>query len=190
MFIKRLEGMLRKAELVMNEHVSLTGKQLKLHTAKELLLLLRAVCADGVLADEEIELLRSWLERAEENAIPALPYLKALVDDILDDNQVSEIERRHLACAILNVMPEPYKSEARLTFGREARKEHEALCRCVKSDPCQPASSTQLELLNVLGISYPESCCCHEACRLIWEQVLSPLIHKQRFEESRAKPRL
>jgi hypothetical protein len=148
-------------------NVRLTEKQLTLGTARELLALLRAISAEGLLSDEDIRLLGDWLRRETENDLPALNYLRALIENVLHDQVITETDRRDLVNAILNVMPEDICREARLRFGCAARVAHGGIVEPRDDTPRLPVSEEQLLLMEVLGISLPEDCTYAQACELI-----------------------
>jgi hypothetical protein len=149
------------------ENVRLTEEQLTHGTARELLTLLRAISADGRLSDEEIQLLGDWLERTQEKDLPALKYLRVLVENVLRGRTVTETDRHDLVHAILNVMPEDLCREARLRFGCAARSAHGGIVEPRDDVPRLPVSEEQVLLMVVLGISVPEDCTYAQACELI-----------------------
>jgi hypothetical protein len=149
------------------ENVRLTEKQLTHGTARELLTLLRAVTADGRLPDEEIRLLGDWLRRETEKDLPALNYLRVLIENVLHDQVITETDRRDLVNAILDVMPEDICRETRLRFGSAARSAHGGIVEPRDDTPRLPVSEEQLLLMEVLGITFPDDCTYAQACELI-----------------------
>jgi hypothetical protein len=136
------------------ENVRLTEKQLTHGTARELLTLLRAVTADGRLPDEEIRLLGDWLRRETEKDLPALNYLRVLIENVLHDQVITETDRRDLVNAILDVMPEDICRETRLRSARGTLgpRRH---CGAARRHPPAARFGGQLLLMEVLGITFP-----------------------------------
>jgi len=85
--------------------VSLTAKQREEGAGAELLCVLQSIAEDGRLTDTEIADLRAWLETHNELDIPGVVFLSTVVTRILEDNIVSEDERKDLQEAIEKVLP-------------------------------------------------------------------------------------
>lgn len=99
---------------------SLTKAQLENPDAIELLELLQGMCADGCLLDEEIAALHNWLAAQQESELPALEYLRATVEVVLEDGVVSPEERAFLQKAVETVLPKEHRDVAVLRR-REAK---------------------------------------------------------------------
>jgi len=67
---------------------------------------------DGILTDEEISELRTWLETNRSSDLPAIPFLVETVERILADGIVTTEERKELYSAIEKVLPPEARREA------------------------------------------------------------------------------
>jgi hypothetical protein len=71
------------------------------------------VAQDGYVTDDEIHHMKQWLsDSAWITHVPAIHYLKELVDGILSDAIVNEGERAELHKAILRILPKNYREPA------------------------------------------------------------------------------
>jgi hypothetical protein len=76
--------------------LSLTKAQLQSEVGAELLALCQTVTADGVLTKEETIELKAWLEEHRNNDLPAIEFLVATLERILEDGKVTTEERKEL----------------------------------------------------------------------------------------------
>jgi hypothetical protein len=151
---------------------SLTEKQLEGQTAKRLLTLLKAVSADGRLTDDEVDLLNEWLNQAKEDNLPALAYLRKIIAEVLDDHEISDVERHDVVSAILCVMPEGDRRDARLRYGCAERRDHGVVMKAHQRDEIPlPATCEQMDAMMILGIKVPKGCTYCEASRLLFEKL-------------------
>jgi hypothetical protein len=92
--------------------VSLTKAQLRTELGAELLSLCQSTTADGRLATEEIEGLREWLTEAGAADLPAVSYLKEIVERILADGHITPEEYKELHKAVETVLPAELRKQA------------------------------------------------------------------------------
>ena len=94
------------------KRVSLTKTQLRTELGAELLSLCQSVTADGKIAPEEVEGLRSWLADADAAELPAAAYLREVVERILADGQITPDEYKELHKAVESVLPLELRKQA------------------------------------------------------------------------------
>jgi len=146
--------------------VTLTEEQLREQTAVRLLDMLENISADGVLTDDEIVWLDSWLESAEKTELPALAYLRGIVRDVLADRVIIADERRAIVAAILRVMPPDKRSLARVRFA-EAGKRGSTEESEWKADDNRPASPEQVKFIQAMGMKVAGECTSAKASEII-----------------------
>ena len=93
---------------------SLTKKQLEEPVALELLALLQTITADGRLLEEEVQLLKQWLDENRESSLPAVEHLRGSVEAILADGRVTTEECAWLQKAVETVLPKEERDLAAL----------------------------------------------------------------------------
>ena len=139
------------------KRVTLTDDQLRDHTAQELLALLENISADGILTDDEILRLDSWLHNAGQANIPALTYLRAVVSGVLADRLIIEEERKTIVAAILRIMPPEKSALAKVRFSEAEKHGHEAAAWELKEKQAAAAATPeQTRFLQAMGVSVPE----------------------------------
>ena len=89
----------------MNPRVTLTKKQIATDAGTQLLSLLVDIGQDGELTAEEIYRLRGWLENNRTVEFPGIQHLRAVVDEALRDEQLSDDERLDLLLELERVLP-------------------------------------------------------------------------------------
>lgn len=94
------------------KRISLTKTQLRTELGAELLSLCQSVTADGKIAPEEVEGLRSWLADADAAELPAASYLREVVERILADGQITPDEYKELHKAVESVLPSELRKDA------------------------------------------------------------------------------
>jgi hypothetical protein len=147
--------------------VSLTGRDLSTNTGAALLERLEQVATDGLIADEELPSLAAWLdEAASVSEVPGIHFLREEVSGILADGIVSDPERRLLRDAILRVLPVTERARAKARFGEAAAREREARQK-ESLVAAELATSRQIEYIQALGGSCPESASKQEASGII-----------------------
>lgn len=87
------------------KRVSLRKKDSLEGAAADLLALCESVTADGVLSDLEIDHLREWLGRNASSDLPAVKFLRDIVEIVLQDKQITGEERKQIYKAIETVLP-------------------------------------------------------------------------------------
>jgi len=105
---------------------SLTKSQLQEPVALELLALLQTITSDGRLLEEEVQLLKQWLDDNRESALPAIEHLRGAVETVLADGRVSPQECAWLQKAVETVLPREERDLAALRR-REAVAEERQL---------------------------------------------------------------
>lgn len=89
----------------MPPRISLTPAQVQAGIGAELLALCQTLTADGILTDPEVAELRKWLEDNSRSDLPAIGFLTATLEHILEDGKVTLEERAELYTAIEKVLP-------------------------------------------------------------------------------------
>jgi hypothetical protein len=85
--------------------LSLTRKQVQSGPGAELLRLLTEGAEAGWVSDDEIRNLHDWLRSNSESAIPAVPFLAKLTDEVFRDGQITGDGRHALRLAAERVLP-------------------------------------------------------------------------------------
>ena len=94
--------------------LSLTRKQVQSGPGAELLQLLSEGIEAGWVSDDQIRSLQKWLYANSAFAIPAVPFLAKLTDEVLRNGQVTTDERRTLRIAVERVLPPGSRDLAKL----------------------------------------------------------------------------
>jgi hypothetical protein len=89
--------------------VSLTSKQLETAIGIDLLALCQGITSDGSVTTEEAEELRRWLEENASIELPAIGYLRTVVEQILADGCITKEELKELHQAIEKVLPPDHR---------------------------------------------------------------------------------
>lgn len=96
------------------QRVSVTKLQRQSAAGTELIALCQTITADGSLADDEVDLLRQWLEAHRgDTALPAQKFLITTVEQIVADGCVTDDERLELYRAIETVLPPDVRATVR-----------------------------------------------------------------------------
>lgn len=146
--------------------VILTKKQLETEQGEALLKLLKGITKDGALDDAELAQLQEWLDANESTeGLPCLPFLREIIEDVIEDGVVTPEERRDVVAAILRVMPVDDRTVASRRVKREDDKQRalEREARILN----QPATIPQLNYLEALQVEIPEGLTKIEASELI-----------------------
>lgn len=89
----------------MARRVRLTKTQQSSIEGTELLQLLQSVTADGTLSAQEVVDLRHWLTQNKGSDVPAIRFLREVVERVVADGRVTRSEQEELYAAIERVMP-------------------------------------------------------------------------------------
>lgn len=84
---------------------ALSQAQLCTELGSELLKLCQSVTEDGRLAPDELEALRHWLGHAEAAQMPAVKYLRVIIERVLADGRITPDEYREVYRAVESVLP-------------------------------------------------------------------------------------
>lgn len=147
--------------------VTLTGQQLATGAGVALLERLEQVAGDGVIADDELPTLATWLnESASVSDVPGIHFLREEVAGILADGIVSDPERRLLRDAILRVLPVTERARVKARFAEAAHRKRETQ-RQEELVAADLATSRQLDYIQALGGSCPDGASKADASRII-----------------------
>ena len=80
----------------------------------DLLILCETVTADGTVSNDEVRLLQKWLVRNQGSTLPAIEFLSATVERIVEDGRITPQERDELHDALERVMPAQHRTESRM----------------------------------------------------------------------------
>lgn len=93
----------------------------------DLLILCETVTADGTVSNDEVRLLQKWLVRNQGSTLPAIEFLSATVERIVEDGRITPQERDELHDALERVMPAQHRTESRMRrLELEQRQRREA----------------------------------------------------------------
>ncbi len=108
------------------------------------------VCEDGRIDDDEVLALKEWLDSSEyPEDIAAFRFLHKLLDDVLQDNVISEDERFELQSAILRILPKNYRDEAEAKTATAREEYWEQRLEQDRVKP--PATEPQQKFIRELG---------------------------------------
>ena len=85
--------------------VSLSKADLESSVGMELMSMCQSVTADGSLDNREIAELAKWVERNQHSTIPAVGFLRPIVQEIIRDRKVTPDERAELYKLIEKILP-------------------------------------------------------------------------------------
>ena len=100
--------------------LSLTKKQLQEESGATLLALLNEIVADGKISENEILRLHEWTQAHGESDLPAIGFLREVIDGAIADGSVSDSDRLDLHLAIERILPVTARS-----LSKEARIQDE-----------------------------------------------------------------
>lgn len=146
--------------------VSLTQGQLKTDEGQQLLELLMKITHDGVVDYEEVETLSEWLDDHIDSDIPAIGYLRDIIESIWRDNDIDMQDRWDLLLAIERVLP----------------PDQRALAKVRRRDTPEPATQRQIDFLGSLGADFDSELTKRDAMELIDE-------HKERIASEKEQER-
>lgn len=147
--------------------VSLGKKQLSTEAGKALLHLLGEITRDGELSLDEVERLRAWLEENKACAeVPAIAWLRELLQAVLADGKVTQEERVELLLAFDKVLPPEDRLLAKVRRRNAAAHDQEAQ-EPAQTRPTsgskrvpwqdQPATEKQFDYMRFLGVQFDEA---------------------------------
>ena len=155
-----------------NRQVTLSQEQLKEQIAKDLLVLLEKIAADGRLTDEEILRLDGWLKNVRSDKLPALTYLRGRVEGVLADRVIIEDERRTIVAAILRVLPKAESDRLRTLFNETAEHDRQERSWELKlHHEKEEATPEQKQFLRAMGRALPDNCTRAEATEIVNEAI-------------------
>lgn len=146
----------------------LTGQQLATPAGTALLELLRQITHDGEIDLAEALNLRGALADSTFGAdVPAVAYLRDLLDGVLDDGAIDSLEMNRLYRVIRHVLPTEESGEA---LGRQATRDAaEIAARLARERLANPATKQQRAFIAQLEGHCPVECSRDEAAVLIEE---------------------
>jgi hypothetical protein len=84
---------------------SLSRPELATALGTALLGLCQSATADGRLSPDELEALKQWLVDAESARMPAVRYLRTVIDKVLADGKITPEECRQVYRAVESILP-------------------------------------------------------------------------------------
>jgi hypothetical protein len=90
--------------------------------AAELLNLCQSLTSDGRINNEEIRQLQQWLQDTGDSEVPAVAFLRDIVELVCKDGAITDEQRKQLYCAIEAVLPPDFRK-----FAKQRRRAVEAL---------------------------------------------------------------
>lgn len=94
--------------------LSLTRKQVESAPGAELLHLLNDGAEAGWVSDDQIRKLHQWLHANSASALPAVPFLTKLTDEVLSKGKVTREGRHTLRLAVERVLPANFRDLVKL----------------------------------------------------------------------------
>lgn len=123
---------------------SLTKKQLETDAGRDLLNICQSITADGRIADEEINAIHQWLEKNCHIDLPAAHFLTEVLSRTLENQTISDEERREIAKSIEAVLPPSERKHASL-----ARKQTELEAQQLARDATEKSKQEAKQLKNL-----------------------------------------
>ncbi len=111
--------------------ISLSKADLDGDVGMELLAMCQSVTADGTLDNQEIVELARWVQRHRDSTIPAVSFLRPIVEEIIRDRKVTPDERAELYKVIEKILPPELRTIAQMRR-REAASRAKAAERAAK----------------------------------------------------------
>ena len=137
--------------------------------AAELLMLLETLSADGVIVDDEITGLRTWLNDNQKSDLPAIGFLLTTVEHILADGKVTGEERLALHRAVERVLPKELRETA-----RRARQALELVEKARGRDQKNEASKLRQRNRPIRSLNFMAAGVMYDGRARIIEQYLEP----------------
>lgn len=94
--------------------IALSKSDLESTVGMELLSMCQSVTADGALDNREIAELSNWVERNHQSTIPAVRFLRPIIQEIIRDRKVTPEERAELYKAIEKILPPELRAIAQM----------------------------------------------------------------------------
>ena len=94
--------------------VALSKSDLESSVGMELLSMCQSVTADGSLDNQEIAELARWVQRNKDSSLPAVAFLRPIVEEIIRDRKVTPEERAELYKVIERVLPPELRTIAQM----------------------------------------------------------------------------
>jgi hypothetical protein len=94
-----------------NRHSSSSGRA-PVSPAAQLLSLCHTASADGALSQSESRLLRTWIERAPDDDVPAGEYVREVIEHIVETGRVAQCDLQALWRALEPDLPEELRRRA------------------------------------------------------------------------------
>jgi len=94
--------------------IALSKSDLESSVGMELLSMCQSVTADGSLDNREIAELAKWVERNQHSTVPAVGFLRPIVQEIIRDRKVTPEERAELYKAIEKILPPEIRAIAQM----------------------------------------------------------------------------
>ncbi|UVM65302.1 HIRAN domain-containing protein [Pseudomonas sp. B21-009] len=125
--------------------ISLSKKQLETDAGLELLNICQSITADGKIANEEIHAIQAWLSQNSQADIPAVQFLSEVLSRALEDQIVTEAERKEIAKSIEAVLPQ---SERKLAVSARRQAEIQAQQLKREADEHLKQKTREIKKLN------------------------------------------
>ena len=137
--------------------------------AAELISLLETISADGVIANEEVTNLRTWLADNADADLPAIDFLRRIVTSILADGVVTPQERKTLHLAVERVLPVELREKA-----RGARQAHELIEKTRIREQKDAATQARKKNRPIASFNFMVAGVLYEGRAAVVEQFLEP----------------
>lgn len=118
--------------------------------AVELLGLLQASTADGVLSDEEINEIHKWLKSRAAGELPCLEYLQPVLEHVLRDGKITDAERKEVFRAVERILPPELRERA-----KQRRRAHETIEKLRRQEQAEQARTAAFVNEPILQLDFP-----------------------------------
>lgn len=107
----------------MNKPLAISSRQLASKDVRNFLRLLMVATSDGCISNEDIASIASWLLRNKDISIPAVAYIRNIINETVNACPILDEDRRLVFHAILRVLPPEERSIAKARFVSHERND-------------------------------------------------------------------
>lgn len=125
--------------------VSLSKADLESSVGMELMSMCQSVTADGSLDNREIAELAKWVERNQHSTIPAVGFLRPIVQEIIRDRKVTADERAELYKVIEKILPPELRIIAQMRKKEAVSRAKEAVSQAKATERAEREANTPEE---------------------------------------------
>jgi hypothetical protein len=116
----------------------------------ELMSMCQSVTADGSLDNREIAELAKWVERNQHSTIPAVGFLRPIVQEIIRDRKVTTAERAELYKVIEKILPPELRIIAQMRKKEAVLRAKEAVSQVKAAERAEREANTPQESFDFM----------------------------------------